>query len=189
MNIIIGISFKEGAGDECAVALALLLFGNSDAALPGGYSVQELSTESPIAQVTGFPSEFILLGRATGKYNLLWELATRHTLSPQSYNHSFAHSHVHLDCDCPVMIKGIARRVGVDWGLCTRWAEYAKEALELTHPKQHMPIWSVVEPLVATTEPLVSAVLRLASSNKVIRFKEVTTAFSSWLRLLKVRLI
>ncbi len=63
---LIGITFKKEARNDCAVALALLLFGNSDAVLPGGYAGQELSPESPIAQITNFPSEFILLGRSTG---------------------------------------------------------------------------------------------------------------------------
>ena len=60
------VKIKKGAGDECSVALALLLFGNSETKLPGGYVSQELSSDSPIAQVVSFPSEFILLGRATG---------------------------------------------------------------------------------------------------------------------------
>ena len=60
-----GLSFKEGARDDCAAAVAIVLFGNSDTVLPGGYKGQETSPDSPIAQVAEFPSEFILLGRAT----------------------------------------------------------------------------------------------------------------------------
>ena len=59
------MTFKEGARDDCAAAVAIVLFGNSDTILPGGYVGQETSPDSPIAQVAEFPSEFILLGRAT----------------------------------------------------------------------------------------------------------------------------
>ena len=34
--------FKEGAGDECAAAVAILLFGNTDTILPGGYAGEEM---------------------------------------------------------------------------------------------------------------------------------------------------
>ncbi|KAJ1427003.1 ABC1 family-domain-containing protein [Ochromonadaceae sp. CCMP2298] len=82
-----GVFFKEGAGDECAAAVAILLFGSTDTILPGGYAGEEVSMDSPIVQVSEFPSEFILLGRAT------------------------------------VMIKGIANRLGLTWGLSDRWAK------------------------------------------------------------------
>ena len=59
------MDFKPGAGDECAAAIAILLFGNTETVLPGGYAGEELSADSPINQVTEFPQEFILLGRAT----------------------------------------------------------------------------------------------------------------------------
>eukprot|EP00596_Hydrurales_sp_CCMP1899_P001988 CAMPEP_0119051372 /NCGR_PEP_ID=MMETSP1177-20130426/73012_1 /TAXON_ID=2985 /ORGANISM="Ochromonas sp, Strain CCMP1899" /LENGTH=511 /DNA_ID=CAMNT_0007030557 /DNA_START=211 /DNA_END=1743 /DNA_ORIENTATION=- len=101
-----GVTFKEGAGDDCAAAVALVLFGNSDTVLPGGYAGEEISENSPINQVTEFPQELVLLGRAT------------------------------------VMIRGIANRLGVTWGLCDRWAAEAKEALEASiHPAQSLPIW------------------------------------------------
>ena len=57
--------FKEGAGDVCAAAVAILLFGSTDTVLPGGFAGEEISPNSPIPQVAEFPSEFILLGRAT----------------------------------------------------------------------------------------------------------------------------
>ena len=63
--LLLGLTFKEGARDDCAAAVAIVLFGNSDTILPGGYVGQETSPDSPIAQVAEFPSEFILLGRAT----------------------------------------------------------------------------------------------------------------------------
>ena len=57
------MTFKEGAGDECAAAVALVLFGNSDTILPGGYAGEEISENSPINQVTEFPQELVLLGK------------------------------------------------------------------------------------------------------------------------------
>ena len=79
-----GVSFKEGAGDECAAAVAILLFGNSGSVLPGGYAGEELSTNSPIVFVREFPSEFILLGRATvmirgiaNRLGIRWSLSDR----------------------------------------------------------------------------------------------------------------
>lgn len=50
-HITAGVSFKQGAGDECAAAVALLLFGSSDTILPGGYAGEEVSANSPIVQV------------------------------------------------------------------------------------------------------------------------------------------
>eukprot|EP01038_Epipyxis_sp_PR26KG_P010023 gene10023-13479_t len=79
-----GVEFKPGAGDECAAALAIVLFGNTDTVLPGGYAGEELSSNSPINQVTVFPSEFVLLGRATvmikgiaNRLGLSWSLSDR----------------------------------------------------------------------------------------------------------------
>ena len=37
-----GVFFKPGAGDECAAAVAILLFGNTDTILPGGYAGEEM---------------------------------------------------------------------------------------------------------------------------------------------------
>lgn len=108
-----GVTFKAGAGDECAAAVAILLFGNTGTVLPGGYKGEEISPDSPIVQVTEFPQELVLLGRAT------------------------------------VMIKGIANRLGLKWGLSDRWAAVAQEALKTT-PAERLPIWSVVRPTVAT---------------------------------------
>ena len=51
-----GVTFSKdviakGGEDDCAAAVALLLFGTPDVALPGGYSHVELSADSPIKQV------------------------------------------------------------------------------------------------------------------------------------------
>lgn len=51
--------------DELAAAVALLLFGDKDMELPGGYSTNELDEKSPIRLVASFPQELVLLGRAT----------------------------------------------------------------------------------------------------------------------------
>lgn len=37
-----GVTFKEGVGDECAAAVAILLFGNTGTVLPGGYAGEEI---------------------------------------------------------------------------------------------------------------------------------------------------
>jgi aarF domain-containing kinase len=78
-----GVKLNPGVGIECAAAIAILLFGNSDTKLPGGYAGAEISEDSPIAQVLDFPSEFILLGRATvmikgiaGRVGIPWSLST-----------------------------------------------------------------------------------------------------------------
>ena len=65
------MTFKEGAGDECAAAVALVLFGNSDTILPGGYAGEEISADSPINQVTEFPQELVLLGIEVHDFNSL----------------------------------------------------------------------------------------------------------------------
>jgi len=62
-----GVTLMEGKedDDDLACAVALLLFGDNDQELPGGYSTNELSENSPIKQVASFPQELVLLGRAT----------------------------------------------------------------------------------------------------------------------------
>eukprot|EP00747_Dinoflagellata_sp_TGD_P032045 gnl/TRDRNA2_/TRDRNA2_135695_c0_seq1.p1 gnl/TRDRNA2_/TRDRNA2_135695_c0~~gnl/TRDRNA2_/TRDRNA2_135695_c0_seq1.p1 ORF type:complete len:690 (+),score=178.84 gnl/TRDRNA2_/TRDRNA2_135695_c0_seq1:46-2115(+) len=51
--------------DELAASVALVLFGDRDIELPGGYSAGELDDNSPIKLLTSFPQELVLLGRAT----------------------------------------------------------------------------------------------------------------------------
>ena len=60
-----GVTFVDDAPDEAAAALALLLFGDPDAPMPGGFSNAELSPDSPIKAIASFPQELVLLGRAT----------------------------------------------------------------------------------------------------------------------------
>jgi aarF domain-containing kinase len=146
-----GVTFKEGVGDDCAAAVAILLFGSSNTKLPGGYAGEEISLDSPIVQVTQFSDEFILLGRAT------------------------------------VMLRGIANRLGIAWGLSDRWAAVAREALAATDPKERLPIWSVVTPQVPSTRPGISSDARLVSGKERIRFQDVLSGLNDWVQLLKVR--
>lgn len=139
-----GVTFKPGNGDECAAALALVLFGHTDTILPGGYAGEEISIDSPIIQIVEFPAELVLLGRAT------------------------------------VMIKGIANRLGISWGLSDRWAKLAQEALgSMDTPTSLMPVWSVSPP----TIPSPSAIVTRMSGK--LRFKDVTKGFVNWLALLQ----
>ena len=79
-----GVTFSESVGDDCAAAVAILLFGSTDTVLPGGYAGEEISVDSPIAQVVEFPQEFVLLGRATvmikgiaNRLGITWSLSNR----------------------------------------------------------------------------------------------------------------
>jgi aarF domain-containing kinase len=147
-----GVSFKEGTGDDCAAAVALILFGNSDTVLPGGWAGEELSPNSPINQVKEFPQELVLLGRAT------------------------------------VMIRGIANRLGIVWGLSDRWSKEAKEALIAAKtPSESLPIWSVALPQVASVSASAFATVRRGKDR--IRFAEVVRSFVSLVALVKAYLI
>merc|ERR1712224_906999 len=56
---------KSKNKNDLPAAVALLLFGDAELELPGGYSTNELSELSPIKRVKSFPQELVLLGRAT----------------------------------------------------------------------------------------------------------------------------
>ncbi|CAB9498854.1 protein kinase UbiB [Seminavis robusta] len=62
-----GVTFMDGEqeNDELACAVALVLFGDTGVPLPGGYSSNELSEDSPIKLIASFPQELVLMGRAT----------------------------------------------------------------------------------------------------------------------------
>lgn len=62
-----GIQCQDGreSEDDLACAIALVLFSDTGVELPGNYSSNELSENSPIRLLTSFPQELILLGRAT----------------------------------------------------------------------------------------------------------------------------
>ena len=79
-----GVTFAEDAKPEAAAALALLLFGDPDTKMPGGFSSAELSATSPIKAIASFPQELVLLGRATilikgisKRLGIKWDLATK----------------------------------------------------------------------------------------------------------------
>lgn len=50
-----GVTFLPGQPPEAAAALALLLFGDPEAEMPGGFSNIELSDNSPIKSIASFP--------------------------------------------------------------------------------------------------------------------------------------
>jgi aarF domain-containing kinase len=137
-----GVTFKAGAGDEAAAAIAVLLFGNSATELPGGYVGAELDSRSPIVQVLEFPQEFVLLGRAT------------------------------------VMIKGIAKRLEMEWSLSDRWGAVAQEAIDAVGEEQ-LPIWSVLRPRVSSKNDVASPDSRVIASRERPRFRDVLQAVAN----------
>ena len=158
-----GVIFKAGVGDECAAAVAILLFGNTGTILPGGFAGEEMSPDSPIVQVQQFPQELVLLGRAT------------------------------------VLIKGIANRLGLPWGLSDRWAAVAAEAIAASAPAERQPIWAATKPSVATVQTItvpdgrrIGGVGRVKSKDLVmtvgnlmqlVRYWIAGKAKQAWLRL------
>eukprot|EP00981_Chlorochromonas_danica_P006672 scaffold1450_cov181-Ochromonas_danica.AAC.2 len=132
-----GVTFRPDASPSCAAAVAVLLFGSSDAILPGGYAGLELSLDSPLVQVQEFPSELVLLGRAT------------------------------------VMLRGIAKRLQITWGLAEHWVPLAREALgTVSKPTMLLPVWSVSPPTIHS--PFSS----LSSSTGKTGMKDVWMAFA-----------
>jgi aarF domain-containing kinase len=85
----LGVDFKPDCPDiqSAAAALAMWLFDSTGAtSLPGGYASNELSSNSPVAQVAAFPQSLVFVGRATvlirGLANRLgidWSLAREWT--------------------------------------------------------------------------------------------------------------
>ena len=61
---------------------------------PGGYSKEEFSERSPLRQLSSFPMELVLLGRAS------------------------------------VLVKGVAKRLQVDWSVAKKWKPLAEEAIQ-----------------------------------------------------------
>uniref|UniRef100_A0A7S2N3Z5 Protein kinase domain-containing protein n=1 Tax=Haptolina brevifila TaxID=156173 RepID=A0A7S2N3Z5_9EUKA len=79
-----GVTFANGTKPEAAAALALLLFGDPETPMPGGFSSAELSADSPIKAIASFPQELVLLGRATilikgisKRLGISWSLASK----------------------------------------------------------------------------------------------------------------
>eukprot|EP00466_Bigelowiella_natans_P001338 jgi/Bigna1/77603/fgenesh1_pg.49_\ len=88
----LGLELEPGSTKETTAAVALLLFGDTSVPLPGGYSQNELGSNSPLKAIAEFPQHLVLLGRAC------------------------------------VMIKGIAKKLGLDWALAEKWKEAATHA-------------------------------------------------------------
>ena len=147
-----GVTFSEDAKPEVGVALALLLFGDPDAPMPGGFSSAELSASSPIKQISSFPQELVLLGRAT------------------------------------ILIKGIAKRLGISWSLADKWKGMANQALECGEDGCLMPIWSNQKPSPAVGAVSTSAkgvvVPTAASGYGRPRFREVVSSVGATGKLL-----
>jgi len=81
-----GVTFHDDTDDEDAAAasVALYLFGEQDAVFPGGYSKEEFSERSPLRRLASFPSELVLLGRASvlvkgvaARLNVPWSVANK----------------------------------------------------------------------------------------------------------------
>lgn len=125
-----GVTFVDEARPEAPAALALLLFGDPEDEMPGGYSSQELSDESPIKAIASFPQELVLLGRAT------------------------------------ILIKGIAKRLDVNWPLARKWRPMAEAALGCGEDGCMMPTWSSA----ATLPPP-------GAAEAAPRFREVLSGF------------
>ena len=141
-----GVTFVDDAPDEAAAALALLLFGDSDAPMPGGFSNVELDPNSPIKSIASFPQELVLLGRAT------------------------------------ILIKGIAKRLGIKWSLAAKWKGAAEQALACGVDGCAMPVWS--SPVaVPPAAPPAAAAGGGASSSRT-RFAEVASSLGSTGKLL-----
>ena len=141
-----GVTFVDDAPDEAAAALALLLFGDPDAPMPGGFSNVELDPNSPIKSIASFPQELVLLGRAT------------------------------------ILIKGIAKRLGIKWSLAAKWKGAAEQALACGVDGCAMPVWS--SPVaVPPAAPPAAAAAGGASSSRT-RFAEVASSLGSTGKLL-----
>jgi len=79
-----GVKLQDGIDDSCFAAVAILLFGQTGAELPGGFSSEELSANSPFRFVTAFPQELVMMGRATvlikgisSRLNIKWDLGQK----------------------------------------------------------------------------------------------------------------
>lgn len=78
----LGVRLRAEAAPEGPAATAMWLFDGSVKELPGGYSSNELSSDSPVKELASFPQELVLVGRNTiiikgiaARLNLEWSLA------------------------------------------------------------------------------------------------------------------
>lgn len=136
-----GITCVDGreSDDDLACAIALVLFGDTGITLPGNYSSNELSPDSPIRLLTSFPQELVLLGRAT------------------------------------VLLKGIAKSLGLPFSMVNQWHDDCKETLE-SSAAPSMPLWG-------TTNDSIGDALMVPENdgtNKKIRLRQVGSLMKQW---------
>ena len=80
-----GVTFEDDVVyKDAAVAVAMLLFAEKGIVLPGNYSGEELSPNSPLRYITSFPQELVMLGRATvlckgiaSRLQVRWNIANK----------------------------------------------------------------------------------------------------------------
>lgn len=86
------------------------------------------------------------------------------------------------------MIKGIANRLGIQWGLSTMWTVMAEETLKSsTTASDVQPIWAVVRPNVLNSQGSMSSAD--FTGNKILRFADVKQSFINCISLLKTYLM
>ena len=83
------------------------------------------------------------------------------------------------------MIRGIANRLGIDWGLSDRWAPLAVEAIAAIDPKESLPVWSVSIPNIVSTVTT-NTVTNSRTNVSNINLSDITIAFKAAGRLLLV---
>ncbi len=145
-----GVTFLEGTAPEAPAALALLLFGDPEKPMPGGFTHEELSDTSPIKAISAFPQELVLLGRAT------------------------------------ILIKGIAKRLGLAWPLAQKWKGVAQQALACGEDGCMMPTWTAtpLAPPGALVGAGAGAGAGGGSEEERLRFRSVISSYGSSSKLL-----
>ena len=81
------------------------------------------------------------------------------------------------------MIKGIAKRLEMDWSLSDRWGAVAQEAIDAVDDER-LPIWSVLRPKVQTRNEVSLPDSRVISSRERPRFRDVIQAMTNALSIL-----
>ena len=78
------------------------------------------------------------------------------------------------------MIKGIAKRLDMEWSLSDRWGSVAQEAVDSANSEQ-MPVWSVLTPQVQKTNDVGRPDNRIVASRERPRLTDVKQALSNTL--------
>jgi hypothetical protein len=79
------------------------------------------------------------------------------------------------------MIKGIAARLGLAWGLSDRWAPVAVEAMR-ADARASLPVWSAAEPQASVVQTTAKPPLGAADQTS-ISFHQVTSSLRNTARL------